>query len=108
MTNITFAPSRDGQHRAPQAELTAKGLRFTVTSLDAGTLYNYNLTTKDSSEKTIEAYSGFFTTKSDVTMDVDNVTSANTGVQKLLRNGQIIIIREGVEYNVMGQRSVLN
>ena len=33
---------------------------------------------------------------------VDNVHSQSTNSQKLLRNGQLIIIRDGVEYNAMG------
>ena len=106
LTNITFAPSRDGQHRATHAEMTPKGLRFTVTSLDAGTLYNFNLTTKDSSDKTIEAYSGEFTTKSDVTMDVENtdIPSPIANCQKIMRDGRFIIICDGAEYNAQGVR----
>ena len=59
---------------------------------------------KYSSEKTIEAYSGEFTTKSDVTMDVENThgQSSIANCQKIMCNGQLIIVRDGVEYNAMG------
>jgi hypothetical protein len=34
---------------------------------------------------------------------VDNIPSAVTNTQKIMRNGQLIILRDGVEYNVVGQ-----
>ena len=34
---------------------------------------------------------------------VDNVHSQSTNCQKILRDGQLIILRDGVEYNAMGQ-----
>ena len=34
---------------------------------------------------------------------VDDIPTATTNVQKLFRNGQLIILRDGVEYNVIGQ-----
>ena len=33
---------------------------------------------------------------------VDNINSQSTNVQKLIRDGQLLIIRDGVEYNAMG------
>ena len=101
LTNIAFAPGRDGQNRIQYAEMTAKGLRFTVTSLDAGTQYSYDVTTKDKDKNIIASYSGEFTTKSDVTTDIDNVTST-TNCQKLFRDGHLLIIRDGKTYNAQG------
>ena len=40
--------------------------------------------------------------KSGVPSNVDNVEASICEVQKILRNGQLIIIRDGVEYNAMG------
>ena len=37
------------------------------------------------------------------TSDVDDVQMGKNGIQKLLRNGQLVIIRDGVEYNTLGQ-----
>ena len=34
---------------------------------------------------------------------VDNVEASTRGIQKLLRNGQLVIIRDGKTYNAMGQ-----
>ena len=41
--------------------------------------------------------------KSGVPAALDNIPAENSATRKLLRNGQLIIIRDGVEYNVMGQ-----
>ena len=35
--------------------------------------------------------------------DVENIQSGNTDTYKVFRNGQFIIVRDGVEYNAMGQ-----
>ena len=103
LTNIAFAPSRSGSHPVTYAASTGNGLRFTVTSLDAATTYGYNVTTKDEADNTLSTYSGEFTTKSNVTTDMDNIQSPVTTCQKLLRDGQLLILKEGKTYNAMGQ-----
>ena len=101
LVSIAFAPGREGNHPVRYAEATANGYRFTVTGLKEGTKYGYNLDVKDSKNQTIQSYEGEFTTMSDVTTDMDNVTST-TNVQKLFRNGQLLIIRDGKTYNAQG------
>ena len=101
LVSIAFAPGREGNHPAQYAEAAANGYRFTVTGLKEGTKYGYNLDVKDSANQTIQSYSGEFRTKSDATTDMDNVTST-INVQKLLRNGQLVIIRDGKTYNAQG------
>ena len=104
LLNIAFAPARNGNHHAAQyAAQTTKGLRFTVTGLEEATTYAYNITAKDASDKTIKSHSGEFTTQSNTSTDVDNLNHSVESAQKLLRNGQLLIIRNGVEYSVMGQ-----
>ena len=56
---------------------------------------------KDASNKTIKSHSGEFTTQS--TTAVENITTNNANIQKIIRDGQLIIIRNGVEYNTVGQ-----
>ena len=104
LTNIAFAPSRTGSHPATYAASTGNGLRFTVTSLEAGTTYAYDITTKDVGDNTISTYTGEFTTKGNVSTSVSDTQSPITNCQKLLRNGQLIILRDGVEYNAMGTK----
>ena len=101
LLNIAFAPGRDGNRPAKHAEQAGKGYRFTVTNLESGTKYGYNIEVKDASNKTIKSHSGEFTTQS--TTAVDNITTNNANIQKIIRDGQFIIVRDGVEYNAVGQ-----
>ena len=172
LTGIAFAPSRNGQRHAPAATQATNGFTFTVTGLEEGTDYSYNLVIKDNSGKTLQTYSGEFRTQStnDRTVTVeydaaqgqvtgagtylvgdtvtltaipndgyrfvrwsnevednpytfvisDNVTlsaefeevistsventspSQQSDTNKLLRNGQLLILRDGKTYNIMG------
>ena len=172
LTGIAFAPSRNGQHNAPAAAQTANGFAFTVTGLDEGANYTYELLIQDRSGNILQSYSGEFRTQStnDRTVTVeydaaqgqvtgagtylvgdtvtltatpndgyrfvrwsnevednpytfvisDNVTlsaefeavihsavenatpSQQSDTHKLLRNGQLLILRDGKTYNIMG------
>ena len=104
LISIAFAPGRDSNHPAQYTEAVAngKGFRFTVTGLEDGTHYTYDITVKDASNQAIATYSGEFTTKGGTTTAVEDILQNTTNVQKLLRNGQLIILRDGVEYNAMG------
>ena len=69
--------------------------------------YNVNLYVPCESEEDYE-YDSFwgkfkFIECIDVESAVDDIPTATTNVQKLFRNGQLIILRDGVEYNVIGQ-----
>ena len=101
LLNIAFAPGRNGNHPAQYAEQANNGYRFTVTGLEEATDYTYDITVKDASNKTIKSHSGRFTTES--LTAVDNITTNNANIQKIIRDGQFIILRDGVEYNAVGQ-----
>jgi hypothetical protein len=102
LLNIAFAPSRDGNHHTAQhAEQTTNGLRFTITNLDEGTCYGYDITAKDEEDQTLSTYSGEFTTES--LTAVENIILPDNNTHKKLHNGQLLIIRDGKTYNVMGQ-----
>ena len=109
LLNIAFAPSRDGNNRpAPYAEQVINGgLRFTVTGLEEGTNYTYDVVTTDQQNQEISTHSGEFTTKGGTTTDLSNhftpQREAGLNTQKLLHNGQLLIIRDGKTYSVMGQ-----
>jgi len=107
LTGIAFAPSRDGQAHAPAAIMTANGLQFTVTGLDSGTQYGYNLTAKDANDQTVATYSGEFTTTSEgVVTGVEEISSSLQGGERgrlILRDGQIFILRGEKEYTLTGQ-----
>ena len=107
LLNIAFAPSRDGSRPAQHtqyAEQTTDGYRFTVTGLEAATHYTYDITVKDIANNTIKTHSGKFTTESLTAVENTHSQSPMTNCQKLIRNGQLIIIRDGVEYNAQGVR----
>ena len=104
LISIAFAPGRDGNHPAQYAEAVAngKGFRFTVTGLEDGTDYTYDITVKNEANQVIKTHSGKFTTEPYSAVDNTYSQSSNTNCQKLFRNGQLIILRDGVEYNAMG------
>ena len=102
LTSIAFARSYDGHSSAPAATAVTDALQFTVTGLDSGTRYAYKLDTKKNGQA-LASYSGQFTTKSNVSTSVSDIQSPITDCQKLLRNGQLVIVRDGVEYNAQGQ-----
>ena len=83
LTGIAFAPSRNGQHNAPAAAQTANGFAFTVTGLDEGSNYTYNLLIQDRSGNTLKSYSGEFRTQSTndrtVTVEYDAAQGQVTG-----------------------------
>ena len=103
LLNITFAPSRDGNnHPVQYAEQAANGYRFTVTGLEEGTNYTYDITAKDTEDNVLQTYSGEFNTQSNMPTDVDNFDASTSNIQKLLRNGQLLILRDGKTYNAQG------
>ncbi|MGM9810089.1 MAG: leucine-rich repeat protein [Paludibacteraceae bacterium] len=100
------APATEGTTPANYAEQTANGFRFTVTNLSEGTVYAYTLTVRDAANSILETYTGEFTTQSDMPMGIE-ASSDNTPAgqsEKLLRDGQVLIIRNGETYDMMGQR----
>ena len=105
LTGIAFAPGRDGGYQAPAATFTENGgMRFTVTGLESGTNYQLKVTAKDASNQEVETYSSEFKTTSnkEVATGLDQV-SDGIKVQKVLRDGQILIRRGDHTYTLTGQ-----
>ena len=102
LTGIAFAPSREGSHHAPAAIMTANGLQFTVTGLDSGTHYALTLQAKDSQETVLASYSSEFTTTGDA-QSIEEVPGNNVQCTKVVRNGQIFILRGEKVYTLQGQ-----
>ena len=108
LIGISFAPSRDGTSHVSTALLAGNGMQFTVTGLNSGTHYAFNLTTKDSQDAVIASYSGEFTTTNNGdggTTAIDNVhpSTQSVGTTKFFRDGQLFIQRGGKTYSVTGQ-----
>ena len=101
------APAEEGTTPATYAEQTANGFRFTVTGLDEGTDYAYTLTVRNATNTVLETYTGDFTTLSNIPTGI-NESAGEDGhgqgqVEKIIRDGQVLILRNGVTYDMMGQ-----
>ena len=102
LLTIAYAPGREGNHPAQYAEQTAKGFRFTVTGLEQGTHYTYDITVQDANNHTILSHTGEFTTESMTA--VDDITTNDKNTQKILRDNQLYIYHNGSAYTIMGQK----
>ena len=107
LMGIAFAPARNGSNHAPAAVKTANGgLRFTVTGLNSGTLYDLDVIAKDAMNQTITSYQKSFTTTG-VATAIDNIDSSSPqGGDRgrlIYRDGQILILRGDKAYTVTGQ-----
>ena len=99
LTGIAFAPGRNGQSMAPAATLTTSGMQFTVTGLNSGTNYAFNLTAKSGST-VVASYSGSFTTTGVATST--DVLQSNLAPCKFIRDNQVLILRGGKTYTIQG------
>lgn len=97
LTSIEFSsPARDNSAEQVQEA----GFSFTVTGLDSGTTYNLTITAKDSNGQTLQTTTQTFTTE-ELTGVEDIVT--NCTPTKVIRNGQLFILRGDKTYTVQGQ-----
>ena len=106
LTGIAFAPGRNGNRHAPAAKMTANGMQFTVTGLNSATHYALTLQAKDDQDAVLASYSSEFTTTGTATA-IDNTPfpsgEGRGEASKLLRNGQIFILRGDKTYRLQGQ-----
>lgn len=104
LINIALAPARV---RAKQdaAEYTETGYSFTITGLEMGTTYDYTFAVLNDSQNIIDQHFGHFTTMQNSPTDLENTHSPSpmANRQKVIRDGQLIILRDGKSYSVMGQ-----
>ncbi|MBR6117482.1 MAG: leucine-rich repeat protein [Paludibacteraceae bacterium] len=100
LTSIAFnAPARGD---APQKAQTT-GFAFTVTGLNSGTGYDLILTSKDSNGSTLDTQTVSFTTTGEP-QGFDQITNGQSSTTtKILRNGQILILRGEKTYTLTGQ-----
>jgi hypothetical protein len=103
LLNIAFAPGRNGNHPTQYAEQAVNGYRFTVTGLEEGTHYAYNIDVKDAADKTIKSYTGEFTTESTTAVENTHSQSPRINCQKIIRDGQLYIYHNDKTYNTVGQ-----
>ena len=97
LTSIAFAAPGRGQRAAQVA-----GFTFTVTSLNSGSEYSYSIAAKGSQGEVLDTKEGSFTTTGGIVTAVDNA-SVESKLTKVLRNGQLFILRGDKTYTVQGQ-----
>ena len=103
LLTMTFAPGREGNHPAQYAEQVDNGgYRFTVVGLEDGTDYTYEITVQDVDHNIIASHSGKFTTEPLSDLENTYTNSIKTTTQKIMRKGQLFILRDGKTYDVMG------
>ena len=96
LTEIAFnAPTRDNATQAA-------GFEFTVTGLEEGTSYNLTITAKDSNGSTLDEKTMAFTTAGGTGVEDINVPATSGSSTKILRNGEVLILRGGKMYNLQG------
>ena len=83
-----------------EAEQAERAFRFTVQGLSPNTGYRYELQSRNLQSEVVNSYTGFF-----VTTDVMAVPLLEDGADfvKFLRDGQVLIQRGDVVYDLRGQ-----
>ena len=101
LTSIAFnAPSRNGV----PAQTQNAGFSFTITGLDSGTGYDLTLTAKDNSGNAIQTETiSFVTTGGNVSTDIDQLQGYKVQSTKVVKDGQVFILRNGKTYTMQGQ-----
>lgn len=96
LTSVEFAaPTRE------QQDIEINGFTFTIVGLDSNTEYNVTITAKDDQGGVLDERTQPFIT-GELPTAVDNAT-VTTAVQKILRDGIVLILRNGKTYTVQGQ-----
>ena len=106
LLSISFAaPSRHGNNQAHQAQQTATGWQYTISGLDPDTDYTYTVIAKKNESDTTPLFTktiSFKTTGSATT--IDQITNDQLPItNKVLRDGQLFIIRGDNTYTITGQ-----
>ena len=102
LTQIAFnAPARNN---APQ-QTQAAGFSFTVTGLENGTSYDLTITSKDNNGGTLDTKTISFTTTGATA--IDELLSDQVQCTKVIREGQIFILRGDKTYTLNGQETIM-
>ena len=72
-----------------------------VTNLNANSHNTYTFIVNGADSEVIETYSGTFDTTEDTALS--ETVQANKPSRKIIRDGQVLILRNGVAYDMMGQ-----
>ena len=90
-----------GKHFAPAKNVETNAFVYNVTGLEENTTYNYMITAKDEEGNVLDTKSGSFVTNGG-SEGFDEV-QLNSECTKILRDGQVFILRGEKTYTVTGQ-----
>ena len=107
LISINFAaPARDGKGRdVPAAEQSASGWTYVVTGLEENASYTYSVTAKDVNGNVLLKQSVDFSTGEE--QGIEDVQSDQVQCTKVIRNGQIFILRGDKTYTLTGQETIM-
>ncbi len=101
--NPASVPHRNAKAQAPSAIREINGFSYTLTGLESATQYNYSVIARDADNIELTSYSGVFNTTGEATA-IDSPRGQQSPMrQKILRDGQIYILRGEKEYTLTGQ-----
>ena len=101
LISMNFAtPARDGKGRNTAAAQEANGWMYVVTGLEGNSSYTYTITAKDTNGNVLLNQSVDFRT--DVHTELNAINESSCLVSKVLRNGEVLIMRDGKMYNLQG------
>ena len=96
-------PERIRARRSRAAELPASTLGIDFTGLLTGEEYSYSIDAYDATDKVVGAQSGaFVASEPSPATEVEALESNGVHIQKVLRDGQLLIIRDGEIYTATG------
>ena len=100
LVSVVFnAPARD---KSVESEQVA-GFSFTVTGLEEGETYNLTITARDDNNNVLDVKSMSFVAGGGEQQDIDNIVIYSDKTNKILHNGQILILRGEKVYTMTGQ-----
>ena len=102
LQNSASSPRRIINAQAPATIQESDGFSYTITGLESATQYSYSVIARDANNIELKSYSGVFNTTGEATA-IDSLRGQHSPMhQKILRDGQIFILRGEKVYNAQG------
>lgn len=103
LQNSASSPRRIINAQAPAAIHETDVFSYTITGLESATQYSYSVIARDANNIELTSYSGVFNTTGEATAIDSTIGQQSPMRHKVLRDGQIYILRGGKEYTLTGQ-----